>query len=231
MSSRTIRKSLSKFAVATCFLFIGSIAGLASQGCNGVDDDGNVNEFDPCFEASCASDQYGLTCTKIGGFGYKYFCLNTNPTGDGESECDSRVGVTSQSRGVMACSDGATGGYPLWDPDASIDLVSGVYEVDSALVDEVISDFNVVTVEDSARILWQRGGYAKVVSISSTDMMHHLGFQNNDVILSVSDAAGSTSLNSWYNMLDAVGTYGSATSLSISVERGGVTVTLDYSII
>ncbi|HFE44333.1 MAG TPA: hypothetical protein ENJ18_02405 [Nannocystis exedens] len=151
-----------------------------------------------------------------------------------EGICDEYVGVVSQSLGVEFCDGGATSGpsYSGWDPGASISLVNGVYEVDSSLIDEVRSDFNVVTQEDSARLEWQSTGYGKLTNISPSDMVHHLGFQNDDILISITDGiTGTITLNSWADYMEAVLVYGSTSSLSISVLRGGSTVTLDYNVI
>ena len=161
-------------------------------------------------------------------------CRPVYPSNNGEGVCDAYVGVVSQSLGIEYCADGATAGlsYSGWDPGASIALVNGVYEVDSSLIDEVRSDFNVVTQEDSARLEWQSTGYGKLRNISSSDMVHYLGFQNDDVLLSITDGVtGTITLNAWADYMEAVLVYGSTSSLSISVLRGGSTVTLDYNVI
>jgi len=145
---------------------------------------------------------------------------------------DLRVLPDRRGRGCLIRIASAPGqSYPNWDPDSAITLANGVYEVDNALLEEIKSDFNVVTQEDDARMEWLSAGYAKLTNISSSDMVHHLGFQENDVILSVSDAAGSVALVTVQDYLEASLTYSSATSLSVTVLRGTTTITLSYSII
>ena len=176
---------------------------------------------------NCTSGDHATSCSV--GIRVVYYCKDS--AADGQEECDDHYGTVI---GQEVCFGGATGAptYPNWDPDASIALVSGVYEVDSDLLDEVREDFNVVTQEDSSKLLLLTGGYAEIVSINSNDMAHHLGLQNDDVILSVSDGVtGTIYLNSWADYAYAIATYNSATSLSVIVDRGGTNVTLDYSII
>lgn len=206
-------------------LVFGGLAGLGSPGCN-TDDDA-------CTLGHCLAGEWAVACTPYGGGPDVIVCEPTYPSNP-EGVCDAYVGVVSQALGVEYCADGATAGlsYSGWDPGASITLVSGVYEVDSSLIDEVRSDFNVVTQEDSARLEWQSTGYGKLTNISSNDMVHHLGFQNNDILLSITDGiTGTITLNAWADYMEAVLVYGSTSSLSISVLRGGSTVTLDYNVI
>ena len=217
-SSRTI-------ALISSVLMLGGIAGLATPGCTPV---GSA-----CYRGGCEAGDWAVVCSPYGEIPDVIVCRPVYPQNP-EGICDEYVGVVSQSLGVEFCDGGATSGpsYSGWDPGASISLVNGVYEVDSSLIDEVRSDFNVVTQEDSARLEWQSTGYGKLTNISPSDMVHHLGFQNDDILISITDGiTGTITLNSWADYMEAVLVYGSTSSLSISVLRGGSTVTLDYNVI
>lgn len=111
------------------------------------------------------------------------FCTNSLIQGD--LDCLSQDGAFVGAE-YCGSDDSSTAGpsYPDWDPGASIALVNGVYEVDEDLIDTVRSDFRVLTEADSARMKIPAiaAGYARLVNVSETDMVYHLGFRNNDIV-------------------------------------------------
>ncbi len=201
------------------FLALGVAGAVVSTGCPN----------DLCSKGSCANGQYATGC-KIG-FVTHVYCTSTPSQGEGFCATDGGAYAgTELCGGATSATSGPY--YPDWDPDAAITLVSGVYEVDSDMVDQIRDDFNTVTLMDSSRLNFLSTGYAELTNVSSSDMVHHLGFQNNDIIISISDGiTGTIYLNGWADYIDAAITYESTTEFTVTVNRGSSTITLDYEII
>ncbi len=124
--------------VADAGLALGVAGAVVSTGCPN----------DLCSKGSCANGQYATGC-KIG-FVTHVYCTSTPSQGEGFCATDGGAYAgTELCGGATSATSGPY--YPDWDPDAAITLVSGVYEVDSDMVDQIRDDFNTVTLMDSSR--------------------------------------------------------------------------------
>jgi hypothetical protein len=121
------------------------------------------------------------------------------------------------------------GGCSSWSPGSYVayNSQSGVYEVEEDLVREVSNDPYLLIACDSAYYVPVSGGYYALGFIDSTDLAHHLGFQNGDVILSVN----AIDLQWPQDYLDALSAVDEETEFEISVKRNGNTISLFYEFV
>lgn len=138
---------------------------------------------------------------------------------------------------LISCADdyavgdtGETGsaGEP-WNPGEHVnyDPRSEIYEIDAQFIDSLMAASWLPLGNDSARLELAASGYYQVVNVAQGDLAFELGLQSDDTLVSINGYDLGTDSARY----DAYLALQNATSLLLTIDRGGVVTRLSYEFV